>query len=218
MHSALILSAGRGERLKPLTNKYPKALCEVHGIPVIEHHIVKLAKAGFSQIIINHAYLGGKIRRHLGLGSQFGVTIHYLPEPPGALETAGAIINALPLFNNEAFLTINADIFTDYDFRLLNKPNSQAAHLVLVNKPCHREQGDFGLDANHLINNHDKHYVFAGIAKYHPDFFIDCKPGRYSITPLLRAKADAQQVSGELHSGRWIDIGSYEQLNLANRH
>ncbi|MDP3705003.1 MAG: nucleotidyltransferase family protein [Legionellaceae bacterium] len=215
MKTAMILAAGRGERLKPLTDFCPKALCAIQNTPLIEHHLIKLARAGFLRVIINHAYLGGKIRQYLGQGEQFGLEIMYSPEPPGGLETGGGIVNALSLLGNEPFITINADIFTNYDFSLLKSPKSSLAHVVLVNKPTYSESGDFGLSSTHFIHNIEKKYTFSGIAYYHPEVFKTYKPGRYSMGPLLRSMAANNQVSGEIHAGTWFDIGSIERLRLA---
>lgn len=217
MKTALILAAGRGERLKPLTDSRPKALCLVKEKPLIEHHVVNLAKAGFERLVINHAYLGGQIRRHLGNGRAFGLDIAYSPEVPGALETGGGIVRALPLLGNQPFVTVNADIYTDFDFTSLGGFQTEYAHVILV--PTRTDFGqnkDFGLINNVLLSNENKNYTFAGIACYHPDVFSECKQGRYSVTPLLRQLADKQKVSAGLHQGLWFDIGTKERLAAAN--
>lgn len=216
MKTALILAAGRGERLRPLTELRPKALCTIHNIALIDYHVSKLALAGFERLIINHAYLGGQIRQHLGNGVRWGVEICYSPEPPGALETGGAITNALPLLGDKPFATINADIFTDYDFTWLKPPETSLAHLVLVNTPDYKQDSDFGLStSNHLENSH-RQYTFAGIACYRPELFINNRPGRYSVTPLLRQLATNKQATGEIYRGAWFDIGTPSRLLLAN--
>lgn len=212
MKTAMILAAGRGERLKPLTNTTPKALCKVQGIPLIERHVVNLAQAGFQHIIINHAYLGGQIRQHLGDGSHFGVTIAYSPEPPGALETGGGILNALSLIGDDPFLTVNADIFTDYNFQELKLPSNSLAHFILVNKPSYSEQGDFGLSANGLLTNEPTDFTFSGIACYRTAFFDHLRPGRYSVIPTLRQYVTAHRITGNLYTGQWFDIGTVERL------
>lgn len=216
MKTAMILAAGRGERLRPLTDERPKALCLVHGIPLIEYHVLHLVKAGFERIVINHAHLGGQIRQLLGNGARFGIDISYTPEPPGGLETGGGLFNALPLLGGHPFVSVNADILTDFNFSSLTLPSTSLAHLVLVNQPAYIPQADFGLSAQRLTNT-GRQYTFAGIAYYHPLLFKTCKPGRYSITPLLRQLADNQQVSGEIYQGMWLDIGSRDRLRLANR-
>ena len=216
MKTAMILAAGRGERLKPLTNFIPKAMCLVHGIPLIEHHVRNLADAGFTRLIINHAYLGGQIRRHLGNGKAWGVEISYTPEPPGGLETGGGIFNALPLLGNDPFLTVNADIFTDFKFNTFKLPANFLAHLLLGTNPAHNLRGDFGLKNNQQLTNEETHYTFLGVACYHPDIFRACQPGRYSVTPLLKSLVSNQCASGELFQGKWIDIGTIERLKEAN--
>ncbi len=214
--TAMILAAGRGERLRPITDTLPKALCAVHGVPLIEYHIANLAKAGFERLVINHAHLGGQIRHQVGNGSRWGVEIFFTPEPTGGLETGGGIFNALPLLGNEPFVTVNADIYTDYNFATLKLPTHSLLHLVLVNKPPQVAQGDFGLSPNHFLDNNNREYTCSGIACYRPEVFSGSKPGRYSVVPLWRALADQKQATGELHLGRWIDIGSPEQFRLAN--
>lgn len=215
MKTAMILAAGRGERLKPVTLYTPKAMCRVQGMPLIERHVVTLARAGFEKIIINHAYLGGQIRHHLGDGQRFGVTIHYSPEPPGGLETGGGIQNALNLLGDEPFITVNADILTHYDFTRLALPSDSLVHLVLVPNPLHNKAGDFGLTTAGRLTN-DRVYTYHGIACYHPQALNLCTPGRYSIVPLMRQLVSAQQASGELFLGEWLDIGSVDRLNQAN--
>ncbi|MDA9272027.1 nucleotidyltransferase family protein [bacterium] len=215
MKTALIFAAGRGERLRPITDIRPKALCTVHNIPLIEHHVINLARAGYHRVIINHAYLGGQIRQYLGHGQRFGIDIFYSPEPPGALETGGGIVNVLPLLGQEPFITINADIFTQYDFASLHIPTSSLAHLVLVNKPNYSQSGDFGLSNTNQMSNDGKQYTFTGIACYRPELFVNLPFGRYSITPLLRKLVTENQATGELYSGVWFDIGSPERLHQA---
>ena len=215
MKTAMILAAGRGERLRPLTDLIPKALCKVHGIPLIESHVAHLAQAGFDRIVINHAYLGGQIRRRLGTGAHWGIEICYAPEPPGGLETGGGLFNALPLLGEKPFMTVNADISTDFDFATLALPIHSCAHLVLINKPDHPSQGDFGLSSTGLLDNDHRQYTFAGIACYRPETFHGCKPGRYSVTPLLRQLAIDGRATGTVYTGTWIDIGSPSRLMLA---
>lgn len=216
MNTAMILAAGRGERLRPLTDLTPKALCKVHNIPLIEYHVANLAQAGFNRLVINHAWLGGQIRQHLGNGARWGVEICYAPEPPGGLETGGGIVNALPLLGDQPFLTVNADIFTDYDFKTLTLPTDSLLHLILVNKPACFQTGDFGLSSAGIIDNNNRQYIFSGLACYRPELFFNLEPGRYSVTPLLRKLAIKGQASGALHMGKWIDIGSLERLTAAS--
>lgn len=216
MLTAMILAAGRGERLRPITRYLPKALCEVGGVPLIEYHVNTLAKAGFKRIVINHAYLGGMIKHHLGDGKRWKIQIIYSPEPPGGLETGAGIVQALPLLGDDPFLVINADIFTDYQPIAPSLATKELAHLILVPKQAHHAHGDFGLSStNHLMNN-PKDFIFSGIAYYQPQLFSSCKPGRYSVTPLIRALADNQKATAELFTGSWVDIGSPERLKTAN--
>lgn len=214
MKTVIILAAGRGERLKPITNTIPKALCKIHGIPLIEYHLHHLAAAGFNRIIINHAYLGGKIRQHLGTGGRWGVEIEYSPEPPGGLETGGGIVNALPLLGSHPFAALNADIYTDYPLAQLALPAHSQAHIVLVNNPAHNRTGDFSLEGSVLRNKME--FTFSGIALYDPRVFNDCKPGRYPVSPLLRQLAHQGRATGELYAGHWYDIGSPERLAALN--
>lgn len=212
MKTAMILAAGRGERLRPLTDRVPKALCTVRGKPLIAHHLYHLAQAGFQNVVINHAYLGDQIRQFVQQSDQYGLNIVFSPEPPGGLETGGGIVNALDLLGSETFLTLNGDIYTNYDLRQLTLPKHSLAHAVLVHKPAYRTQGDYGLSGTGLLSNDDKNYIFSGITAYDPSFFQCAAQGRYSVTPLIRQMASQHQVSGELYQGIWFDIGSPEQL------
>ena len=217
MKTAMILAAGRGERLRPLTEIKPKALCTVKGKPLIEHHVINLAKAGFERVVINHAYLGGQIRHHLGDGSRWGVEICYAPEPPGGLETGGGIVNALPLLGNQPFITVNADIYTDYDFVQIEPVSHNSIHVILVNKnPALNHHGDFGLLHQNQLTNANPEYTLAGICCYHPEVFRQCALGRYSVAPLIRHYADQNKVTANIYNGVWFDIGSMERLNAAN--
>ncbi|GGI93398.1 N-acetylmuramate alpha-1-phosphate uridylyltransferase MurU [Legionella impletisoli] len=217
MKTAMILAAGRGERLKPFTHSLPKALSLVHNTPLIEHHVKNLAKAGYEKIVINHAYLGGMIRQYLGNGERWGLQIEYSPEPPGGLETGGGIVNALPLLGKEPFLVINGDILTNYPFADSAIATPYLAHLVLVKRPKYQSKGDFGLLTTRLVENETQEYTFTGIAYYHPDVFNSLRVGRFSLTPILRQLVQKQQVLGELFEGKWIDIGTPERLAQANQ-
>jgi MurNAc alpha-1-phosphate uridylyltransferase len=213
----MILAAGRGERLRPLTDVTPKALCVVKGKPLIEHHVINLAHAGFEKVVINHAHLGGQIRQYLGDGSRWGIKICYSPEPPGGLETGGGIVNALPLLGKQPFITVNADIYTDFDFRQIKPVDANSIHVILVNKnPELDHQGDFGLQALNQLTNSPREYTLAGICCYHPQVFQEYKYGRYSVVALLRNCAEQQRVTADIHQGVWFDIGSLERLQAAN--
>jgi MurNAc alpha-1-phosphate uridylyltransferase len=214
MKIAMILAAGRGTRLKPLTDKVPKAMSKIHNKPLIEYHVEKFVQLGFERIVINHAYLGGQIRQYLGNGSKWGIEICYSAEPPGGLETGGGIHAALPLLGANPFVTVNADIFTDYDFTTLSLGRESMIHMVLVPNPQHNH-GDFGLSDQHQLTNQKLH-TFAGIACYRPEVFQQCEAGRYSVVPLIRNLCTKNLVKGELYQGLWVDIGSFEHLKLAN--
>ncbi|MFZ9037775.1 MAG: N-acetylmuramate alpha-1-phosphate uridylyltransferase MurU [Gammaproteobacteria bacterium] len=210
---AMILAAGRGERLRPLTDRLPKPLLEVRGKPLIVHHLEALAAGGFTDVVINLSWLGDLIRDRLGNGGEFGLTIEYSEEPQ-ALETAGGILQALPLLG-ERFIVLNADIFTDYDFSRLRRCDSPA-HLVLVDNPPHHPQGDFVLDGALIGAEGSTRYTFSGISAYHRGFFDGLSPGKQALAPLLYAAAARQQVTGELLQGEWIDIGTLERLEPLN--
>ncbi len=206
---AMILAAGRGERLRPLTDTTPKPLLQVAGKPLIVYHIEALARAGFTQLVINISWLGEQIRDRLGDGAAHGVTIEYSEEPE-ALETAGGIVQALPLLG-ERFVVVNADIFTDYDFTRLHSID-RLAHLVLVDNPEHHAAGDFSLHGAIVGSEESGRHTFSGISQYHRDFFAGLSPGKRALAPLLYAAIDRGQVSGELFQGRWVDIGTVERL------
>jgi MurNAc alpha-1-phosphate uridylyltransferase len=209
---AMILAAGRGERMRPLTDHTPKPLLPVLGKPLIVYTLEQLAAAGFTDIVINHAHLGQQIEQQLGNGQEFGVSIAYSPESE-ALETAGGIVNALPLLGNEPFLVVNGDIATDFPFANLHKQSVDLAHLVLINNPEHHPEGDFGLtDDGKLLATAAQKYTFSGIGLYHPDLFKDTAPGKSKLAPLLRQAMSNRQVSGQHHQGFWMDIGTPERL------
>jgi len=216
MKTAMILAAGRGERLKPITNYMPKAMCSVKGMPLIEHHVRNLANAGFNRIVINHAYLGDQIKKHLGNGQRFDVEIIYSPEPPGGLETGGGIYNALPLLGKNPFVTINADIYTGFDLIDLEITPKSLAHLVLAHNLPHNPTGDFGLDNNNFLSNEVRTYTYLGIACYRPEAFESCTTGRYSVTPLLRRLTTQLLATGQVYPGKWTDIGSIDRLTEVN--
>lgn len=217
MKTAMILAAGRGERLRPLTDTIPKAMCIVQDKPLIEHHVDNLVDAGFTHLVINHAYLGSHIRRHLGNGGRWGIDISYSAEPPGGLETGGGIVKALPMLGDKPFVTVNADIYTDFNFKQLHLETLTYLHLVLVNKnPSLAHQGDFGLVDNQRLDNTLRDYTYAGIACYNPQILHALPQGRYSVAPLMRQYAQEGKATGQLHTGNWFDIGSLERLLTVN--
>jgi len=207
---AMILAAGRGERMRPLTDRVPKPLLPVADKPLIVHHLEALSRAGFTEAVVNLSWLGEQIRELLGDGRDFGLEIRYSEEPE-ALETAGGIRQALPLLG-ERFIVVNADIFTDYDFASLQNADS-LAHLVLVPNPAHNDDGDFALAGSRVRNAGESRYTFSGIAQYRREFFADLQAGKQALAPLLRAAADRDQVSGELFEGGWSDVGTPQRLS-----
>ena len=210
---AMILAAGRGERMRPLTDNTPKPLLMVAGKPIIEHTINQLVAAGFTDIVINHARFGQKIEDYLGNGKDFGATIAYSSEGDEPLETAGGIINALPLLGKDAFLVVNGDIATDFPFATLRTVTVELAHLVLVDNPLHHTTGDFGLDTAGWITETDNQlYTFSGIGLYHPDLFANTPPGKSKLAPLLRAAIKEHKVTVQHYPGFWMDIGTPEGL------
>lgn len=209
---AMILAAGRGERLKPLTDETPKPLIKVAGKSLIEYHLHNLAHAGFKEVVINTAWLAEKIHQQLGNGDQYGVTITYSDEG-AALETAGGIIHALPLLGNEPFLVINGDIWCDFDFSSLPRlENSAQAHLVLVNNPDHNHSGDFALENGLIHNSGETMSTYSGIGIFSTDFFAEKKPGRSALAPIIRDKCKSNLVSGQFYKGLWTDVGTLERL------
>jgi MurNAc alpha-1-phosphate uridylyltransferase len=223
---AMILAAGRGERMRPLTDHTPKPLLIVAGKPLIQWHIEGLQAAGFRDIVINHAWLGEQIEAQLGDGSQFGVRIHYSPEGEHALETGGGIFQALPLLQakgqtenaqaeEDAFLVVNGDVLTDVDFRQLPTRINGLAHLLLVPNPEHHPQGDFVLKDGRVFDAGEPRLTFSGIGVYRPQLFAGCEKGAFPLAPLLRQAMQNGEVSGQLHQGRWLDVGTEQRLALA---
>lgn len=208
---AMILAAGLGTRMRPLTDHTPKPLLAAGGKSLIEWHIERLQQAGFDQLVINTAWLGEKIEAALGDGSRYGVSIQWSRE--GApLETAGGIRRALPLLGDAPFAVINGDIWTDFDFSRLHEPAGKA-HLVLVNNPEHHPNGDFGLDSAGLVrDNSSRKLTFSGIGVYRPELFQNLPDGEAKLAPLLRAAMQRDAVSGEHFTGAWWDIGTPERL------
>ena len=213
---AMILAAGRGERLRPLTDTTPKPLIPIAGKSLIEYHLLKLAAAGITEIVVNTAWLAEKIHLQLGNGSAYGVSISYSDEGT-ALETAGGIINALPLLGDDPFLVINGDIYCEYSFTAITDTSAcladdKLAHLVLVRNPDHNSAGDFAIDDG-LIKNSGQHmYTFSGIGIYRPAFFNGQKPGPLPLAPIIREKCEQDLVSGELYIGAWTDAGTIERI------
>jgi MurNAc alpha-1-phosphate uridylyltransferase len=213
---AMILAAGRGERMRPLTDHTPKPLLVAGGRTLIEYLIAGLAAAGFRELVINHAHLGERLIARLGDGREHGVRITWSDEPPGALDTGGGIFHALPLLG-ERFLVVNADIWTDYPFAHLGRVHDRLAHLVLVDNPGHHPGGDFVLRDGRVRADGGPRLTFSGIGLYHRDLFRHCVAGKFPLAPLLRIAMAEDQVSGEHYRGGWYDIGTPARLAALDR-
>lgn len=214
---AMILAAGKGERLRPLTLHTPKPLVRAGGMPLIEYHVRALVAAGFDELVVNHAWLGEQLEAYLGDGARFGACIRYSPEGE-PLETGGGILRALPLLGEEPFLVVNGDIWTRYDFARLRRPLEALAHLVLVDNPAHNPQGDFVLrDGQVHEAGAGVALTYSGMALLHPALFSGQQPGAFKLAPLLRGAMAQGQVTGEHFAGDWIDVGTRERLAQVER-
>jgi len=216
---AMILAAGRGERMRPLTDALPKPLAEVRGKPLIVYHLEKLARLGVDTVVINLAWLGQCVRETLGDGSRWGLGIRYSDEGAEALEAGGGILRALPWLGGEPFLVVNGDVFTQFDFGQLALAPEALAQLVVVPNPPHHAQGDFGLHDGRLTApapgappGTAPAWTYAGIGLYRAELFEGCKPGRFALLPLLQRAIEAQRLLGQLYTGAWADVYSMEQL------
>lgn len=223
--NALILAAGRGERMRPLTDSTPKCLLLAGGKPLIAWHLEALRAAGCHRIVINHAWLGEQIEASIGDGARFGVRVRYSPEGT-ALETAGGIAKALALVDATSFMVVNGDIFTDFDFSALQSTLAEMAgakagtlaHLVLVSNPSHNPRGDFGLRDGRVNLDDAARLTYCGIGVYRRELFKDIVPGtRAALAPLLRVAIAQGRVSGHRHEGMWLDVGTPERLALADQ-
>ena len=212
----MLLAAGRGERLRPLTDSMPKALVEVRGRSLLEHHLQALADSGIETCVINLGWHGEQILSRIGSGSAYGLNIIYSPEGDDILETGGGIHRALPVLGAEPFLVVNADVYTDMPYPQTLRDDVDA-HLVMVRTPVFKTQGDFDLVDGLVVNSEAPQLTGSGVALYRPGFFRDCKPGRFPLAPMLRAAADARRVSGEFYEGTWEDVGTPERLQRVNR-
>jgi MurNAc alpha-1-phosphate uridylyltransferase len=213
---AMILAAGRGERLRPLTDSTPKALVEVHGEPLLERHLRSLSDGGIDTVVINLGWLGLQILEHTGSGERFGLNVIYSNEGDNILETGGGIHRALPMLGSEPFLVVNADIFTDMPVPEIALGDDDLAHLVLVPVPDDKDGGDFALDGDRIRNSGATMYTFSGVSMYRPEFFAGCEPGRFSVVPMLRAAAADGRVSGSVYEGLWRDVGTPDRLAELN--
>ena len=213
----MLLAAGRGERLRPLTDKLPKALIEVHGISLLERHLQMLRTGGVATVVINLGWLGDEIVRRIGSGKRYGLDVVYSPEGDNILETGGGIHKALPILGEKPFAVVNADILTNMALPQPVLPHGIQGHLVMVPTPDYRQHGDFDLRDGLIRNGAEPSLTFSGVAVYRPEFFAGCEAGRFPLAPLLREAANAGQLSGEVYSGLWMDVGTPERLEAANR-
>jgi len=209
---AMLLAAGRGERLRPITDTLPKPLVPVGGRPLIAWHLTALARAGVREVVINLSWLAQRLRDALGDGSAYGVSITWSEEGPVPLETGGGIFRALPLLGPGPFLVVNADIWTDIDFATLALEADALAHLLLVPNPPHNLRGDFGLEGDLVVSRGTRSFTYSGVGLYRPEFFAGCTGERFPLLPLLNRGIAARRVRGELHRGAWSDVGTAERL------
>ena len=209
---AMILAAGRGERLRPITDDIPKALVEVGGKSVLEWHLERVAGAGIENVVINLGWHGEQIVRHIGSGERYGLRISYSDEGDDILETGGGIHKALPMLGADPFLVINSDIVTDMPVPDVTLHQDDLGHLVTVPTPAYLDHGDFNIEDGLIRRTRNPRYTYSGFAIYRPELFADCRGGRFSVVPLMFAAADAGRLSGSVNKGRWADIGTTERL------
>ncbi|MGB5831424.1 MAG: nucleotidyltransferase family protein [Thiohalocapsa sp.] len=215
---AMILAAGRGNRMRPLTDQVPKPLLRAGGKALIEYQIERVRSAGFYDLVINHAHLGEQVERTLGDGTNYGVQIQYSAEGQDrALETGGGIFKALPLLGSRPFLVTNGDVWCDFDYDGLSLEDGDLATLVLVDNPPHNPGGDFALSAGRIAISGNAPLTFSGIGIYHPELFAGCKPGAFPLAPLLTTAMEAGRVGGLHYPGCWLDIGTPERLEALDR-
>ena len=217
---AMILAAGRGERMRPLTDVTPKPLLQARGKALIDHHLLNLAAAGITDVVINVAWLGQQIIEHVRDGKQYGCNVQFSREPV-ALETAGGIINALPLLcpdsSDDQFVVVNGDVFCDYPLQAISPlAESDLGHLVLVPNPEHNPTGDFGLQDMRVTSNDASPYTFSGIATYRKVMFEGLDACKQPLGPMLKALAGRNVLSGEVHRGMWCDVGTPARLEWLN--
>jgi N-acetyl-alpha-D-muramate 1-phosphate uridylyltransferase len=218
--AAMILAAGRGERMRPLTDATPKPLLRVHDQPLIERHINALVASGVRRVVINLAWLGTQIRDYLGDGTRYGTIIHYSEEAPRALQPAGGIFRALPLLLPGPFIVVNGDVYSDFPLATLRLSPTKDAHLVLVPNP-EQHSGDFGLQEGRAVPAEaapeGRLYTYAGIAMFRPSFFAGCTDGSFPLKPLLLRSMAGSRCSAQLYEGKWEDVGTPQRLEALNR-
>jgi MurNAc alpha-1-phosphate uridylyltransferase len=205
---AMILAAGRGERLRPLTDETPKSLVDVGGQSLLERHLDHVRAAGIRTVVINLGWLGDRIVERVGSGRRYGLEVVYSQEGDNILETGGGIFKALPTLGNDPFLVVNADIFTDMPV----PADDHLGHLVMVPSPAYRDGGDFDIEDGLIRNTSAQSLTFSGVAIYRPEFFAGCEPGRFPLAPMLSDAAERGQLSGSLYEGQWADVGTPERL------
>ncbi len=217
---AMILAAGRGERMRPLTDHTPKPLLPVAGRPLLEYHLLALAAAGVDDIVINLSHLAAQVEQAIGDGGRYGVRIRYCHEGDPPLETGGGIFHALPMLGGAPFIVVNGDVWTDFPFsRLRERALDDLAHLVLVANPVHHIKGDFVLAGDRVRSSGvGPALTFSGVGLYSPKLFEGCSAGRFPLAPLLRAAMDAGRVSGERYAGDWVDVGTPQRLASLDLH
>jgi len=209
---AMILAAGRGERMRPLTDATPKPLLRAGDHCLIEYHLHALGRAGVKEVVINLGHLGDQIESYLGDGGRYGVSIHYSREGDQVLNTGGGIYHALPWLGPEPFLVINGDVFSEYPLERLPAQPLGLAHLVLVDNPPYHPEGDFALMGTTVRNEGAERFTFSGIGVYRPELFAGCEKGAFPLAPVLRRAMEAEQVSGEHYDGAWYDVGTPQRL------
>ena len=214
---AMILAAGRGERLRPVTDNLPKALVEVCGRSLLERHLEAIKGIGVDTVVINLGWLGEQIVDRIGSGSDYGLNVVYSPEGDDLLETGGGIHRALPMLGTDPFLVVNADIVSDMPMPEVDFDEHTLGKLMLVPTPPQKTQGDFDIVDGRVRNSESPQLTFSGVAIYRPEFFADCSAGSFPLAPLLRSAADENRLAGELYSGPWEDVGTVERLTVLNR-
>jgi MurNAc alpha-1-phosphate uridylyltransferase len=209
---AMVLAAGRGERMRPITDTLPKPLVPVAGKPLIGYHLERLAAAGVREVVINLSWLGDRIRAALGDGRDYRLSISYSEEGPVPLETGGGIFKALPFLGPEPFLVVNGDTWSDIDYARLALEDGANGRIVLVPNPTHNSRGDFGVEGDVVVDRETDRFTYSGVGVYRPEFFEGCSPGRFPMLPLLKRAIAARLLRGEVHRGEWCDVGTPERL------
>lgn len=217
IRTAMILAAGRGERMRPLTDKTPKPLLRAGGRALIDYSLLALARAGVERVVVNLAWLGEQVRAHVGDGSDYGLQVEFSPEPPGALDTGGGIHQALPLLGEAPFWLVNGDVYCEFAFPVRELPSHSLAHLVLVPNPAQHPAGDFGLDGGRVLLAGGERLTYSGLALISPRLFDNCVPGRFPLAPLLTSAIERGRVSGEKFTDTWSDVGTPERLESLDR-